>query len=151
MVPFFFLSKKEIKHKETGCLLKSASFKVIELDFLTYLSIVTKAWSFMEEVKVSMHIQFTSNVAHDHFFQCTTFPCYPFASLLSPCLLPYDAASTPRIFVNVQNRKCTQTSLNCTTHKIFFPTCLHFPKKDSNKRVTSVLLRRCNLSQAISE
>jgi hypothetical protein len=35
------------KQKKMGCLLQSASFRVIELDFLTYLLVVVKPWSMM--------------------------------------------------------------------------------------------------------
>ena len=41
-----------ILNKRSGCLPQSASFRVIELDFLTYLLIDAKPWSFMQEVKV---------------------------------------------------------------------------------------------------
>ena len=39
-----------------GCLLQSASFKVIELDFLTYLLIDVKPWSFVREFELSMQL-----------------------------------------------------------------------------------------------
>ena len=39
-----------------GCLPQSASFKVIELDFLTYLLIDVKSWSFVRESEVSMQL-----------------------------------------------------------------------------------------------
>jgi hypothetical protein len=39
-----------------GCLPQSASFKVIELDFLTYLLIVVKPWSYVREFELSMQL-----------------------------------------------------------------------------------------------
>jgi hypothetical protein len=66
MVPFFILSKKGLKHEEKGCLPKSASFKVIELDFLTYLLFVADPWPFMQEEKVPMQFYFTSHLVLDH-------------------------------------------------------------------------------------
>jgi hypothetical protein len=42
--------------KRLGCLPQSASFKVIELDFLTYLFIVVKTWFLVRESKVAMQL-----------------------------------------------------------------------------------------------
>ena len=39
-----------------GCLPQSASFKVIKLDFLTYLFIVVKPWFFVQESEVAMQL-----------------------------------------------------------------------------------------------
>jgi hypothetical protein len=44
------------KQKKTGCIPQSASFGVIELDFLTYQLMVVKPWSFMQDLKMSMQI-----------------------------------------------------------------------------------------------
>src|SRR6185312_8521326 len=39
-----------------GCLPQSTSFKVIEFDFLTYLLIDVKPWSFVREFELSMQL-----------------------------------------------------------------------------------------------
>ena len=44
------------KYKRLGCLPQSASFKVIELDFLTYFYVVVKSWSFVQESEVAMQL-----------------------------------------------------------------------------------------------
>jgi hypothetical protein len=59
-------------------------------------------------------------------------------------LLPH----LPQILFYFQTRKYTETPLQVEVHKIIFPTSHHSQKRVPNKRVVSILLRRCNLSKA---
>jgi hypothetical protein len=65
-----------------------------------------------------------------------------FLLLCHPSVLP----SLHKFFFNIQNRKYTQSLIHCTMHKIFFQQVFICPNQTPNKRVTSILLRRWNLS-----
>jgi hypothetical protein len=88
-----------------GCLPKSASFKVIELDFLMLCLITYR--------RLAQGIL----LFHRHLL------------LYHPLVLP----SLHEFLFNVQNIKYTQPLLNCIVHKIYFPTGLYLPKSDSGQ------------------
>ena len=56
-----------------GCLSQSASFKVIELDFLTYLLIDVKPWSFVQEFELSMQLVLMSPFCNPSWFALNIF------------------------------------------------------------------------------
>jgi hypothetical protein len=112
------------------CLLKSASFKVIKLDFLTYLfsshshgpSCKNKRsqWIFssLPILLLITYRRLAQGIWHHHFLL-----------LCHPSVLP----SLHDFFFNEQIRKYNQDLLHCTVHNIFFPTSPYLPKSDSEQ------------------
>jgi hypothetical protein len=113
-----------------GCLPKSVSFKVMELDFLTYLLLVTYTWPFMQEEKGPMQLHslpILCLITYRRLAQGIWH--HRFLLLCHPSVLP----SLHAFLFNLQNIKYTQTLLYCIVHKIFFPTSLYLPKSDSEQ------------------
>ena len=86
-----------IYNKRSGCLPQSASFKVIELDFLTYLLIDAKPWSFMQESEVSMQLDVAS--CNPSWFACNIFICRKSTVCVFICQCHWVFSSAPSLWM----------------------------------------------------
>ena len=86
-----------IYNKRSGCLPQSTSFKVIELDFLTYLLIDAKPWSFMRESEVSMQLGVAS--CNPSWFACNIFICRKSTACAFICQCHWGSSSTPGLWI----------------------------------------------------
>jgi hypothetical protein len=130
-----------------GCLPQSASFQIIELDFLTYLLVVAEPWSFMQDLKV--------------FMQPIHSPCLTWSLMLderlaqsSPCIIiiTFSIALYRCLFFHkfyslsrsdhVENNSFHAWRMKFSFHQVF----IH-PQQTPTEWVMPILLRRCNLSK----
>src|SRR6185295_17306044 len=75
---------------------QSASFKVIELDFLTYLLIDVKPWSFVRESKVSMQLDVAS--CNPSWFACNIFICRKLTACVFIRQCHWGSSSAPSLY-----------------------------------------------------
>src|SRR6185312_3401944 len=79
-----------------GCLPQSASFKVIELDFLTYFLIDVKPWSFVRESEVSMQLDVAS--CNPSWFACDIFICRKSTACVFISQCHWGSSSVPSLY-----------------------------------------------------
>jgi hypothetical protein len=128
-----------------GCLPKSASFKVIELDFPTYLLFF--------RIAMSLHARRKCTNAALIYFACCAWSLIEDLPKASFCFITISFFITLRCCLHSMNfslmsrtESIPKLYPNAQCTKFPFQGVFIFPNRTPDKRVTSVLLRPWNLS-----
>ena len=103
-----------------GCLLQSASFKVIKLDFLTYLLIDVMPWSFVRESKASMQLDVAS--CNPSWFACNIFICRKSTACVFIFQCHWGSFSAPSLWIlsRTLDESIAQAPLHCCHRHLLY-------------------------------